>query len=305
MTDQNAHATEATPATVEQAATAAATPATPATEKPLPFYSSIPEDWRDQLVAGGGFEGEEVEKVKNQLARYKDMPSMVKALREAQKKISSGQAKAPLPDNPTPEDLASYREANGIPAEYTGYQIELADGADFVESDKMIIDSMLKVAHEGNLKPEQVNKMVNAMAAQRAVEFEARQTQDKLDAQKTADTLRKEWGPDFERNKNLVLNMLAQELPTADREALLNARLEGGQGVGLFNSPVIMNMLAKIARERAPAPTIVPSGAAGKSHEQIVESYKAKMADPGWDKSQDRKDYLAYLSSYERSSKRQ
>ena len=309
MSEETAPATPATPATHEVQPAASADPATPpaaapAAEKPQPFYSSIPDDWRDQLVAGGGFEGEEIDKVKNQLSRYKDMPSMVKALREAQKKISSGQAKAPLPENPTPEDLASYREANGIPAEYSGYEIDLPDDADFLESDKMAIDAMLKEAHGENLKPAQVNKLVTAMAKQRAVEFEARQTQDKLDAQRTAETLKKEWGPDFERNKNLVLNMLAQELPSAERDALMNSRLDGGMGAGLLNSPVIMNMLAKIARERAPAPTIVPSGAAGKSHDQIVADYQKKMTDQGWDKSQDKKDYYAYLESLERNKKR-
>lgn len=270
---------------------------------PSPFYSSLPEDWRDQL-ASAGFEGEEVEKVKNQLTRYKDMPSMVKALREAQKKISSGQAKAPLPENPTPEDLASYREANGIPAEYTGYQIELPDGVDILPADRGMFDSMLKVAHEGNLRPDQVNKMVNAMAAQRDAWYGEIQVKDKLEAQSTADTLKREWGPDFERNKNLVMNLLAQELPREDRDALLNARLSGGEGSGVFNSPVIMNMLAKIARERAPAPTVVPSGAAGKSHDQIEQMYKEKMREDGWDKSQDKKDYLAYLDSRERNAAR-
>lgn len=269
-----------------------------------PFYSSLPDDWREQVVEATGYEGEEKEKTLGMLAKFKDLPSAMKSLREAQKKISSGVAKNALPEKPTAEELSAYRAAKGIPETHEGYQISLDEGLAVYDSDKSALDVLLKEAHGMNLGSAEASKMVNAVLKQREAEFESRQQADRLDSQNTAAALKKMWGPDFDRNKNMVKNLLANELPKEILEPFLNARMAGGTGGGVFNSPEVMNFLAKVARELNPAPAIVPVGQRGKSHDQIMADFRAKMGDASWDKSQDRKDYIKYLESYENSRKR-
>ena len=108
-----------------------------------------PEDWRDK------FAGDD-EKLLGRLKRFAGPENVVKSWLNAEKKISSGQMRFDLPENPTDEDLASYREANGIPGDWTEYSTDLPEGVVFGDEDKAVIDAFLESAHGANMPQEYV-----------------------------------------------------------------------------------------------------------------------------------------------------
>ena len=88
-------------------------------ERPDPTPTAKwPDDWREQLAAGD-------EGLLKQLKRYASPANYAKAGFEAQQRLRAGQAKEPLPENPTPEQITAWRKDNGIPEAPDGYKIEV------------------------------------------------------------------------------------------------------------------------------------------------------------------------------------
>ena len=101
----------------EPAATPAPEPAAttePAAEPPKDNWAEL----RTKFAKGD-------EKLEKRLARYSSVESALEAMLAAQDKIAKGEHKTPLGDNPTPEELAAYREANGIPESADKYEVAL------------------------------------------------------------------------------------------------------------------------------------------------------------------------------------
>ena len=252
------------------------------------FYANLPDDWREQSVASLGIEDEaEQAKRVEQLKRLPDFNTLIKNYFEQEKTISEGlKPQYGLPEGATEEQVAEYREANGIPESPDKYELELGDGLVMSEEDTRIAGEVFKVAHEENLSASTMSKLNNAMLAARVKEEEAIRAQDGVDSQTAIRQLKETWGPDHQINLNITEGLL-QQLPESVRDDFMSARLANGKA--LFNSPEVAVFFADIARKVNPAATVVPNtnNPVGTINEEI-KKLESEMGTPEWFKDTDK-----------------
>jgi hypothetical protein len=247
-----------------------------------PFYKSIPETWRNELVDSLGLEGDDATKRLAQLGRVTDMQSFTKNYFEAQDKIREGVKPVGLGENPTDEQIAEYRETNGIPDSAEGYGDALEEGLVLGDTDSRIMDEVFKVAHDLNIPSDQMGQLTNAMLTARAAEEQQIVQQDGLDTQNTRTMLNEQWGADYQTNINMIQG-LTQQLPESIRDDFMNARMADGRA--MFNSPEVAQFFADVARKVNPAGTVVPNSAnPTEAIDSEITKLEARMGTDEWHK---------------------
>ena len=232
-------------------------PATPASE--------WPEDWRAKYAAGD-------DKKLKKLERYGSPQAALDALFNAQSRISSGELKAPLSPDATPEEKAAWRVDNGIPAEASGYDLTLSNGLVIGEADRPFVDEFLAVAHEGNFKQEDVSRALGSIFDKQesvVAEQAARDTETRM---KTFDQLRDEFGPGY-KNEVKIAYAVLDTAPEGVRDTFLAGRLADGRLIG--DSPEIIRWLNTLSRELNPIGTVVPGS--GTNAAQAAESERNNL----------------------------
>jgi hypothetical protein len=246
----------------------------------IPFYQNLPEDWRTQAVDALELEGEDKEKRLNQLNRVTDFKSLTKNYFEAQDKIRAGNVSTGLPENPSAEELAEYREANGIPEAPDKYELALEEGLVLGEDDNRILEGVFEVAHGLNIPAEAMSQLTTAMLKGREAEHQAIEQQDGIDKQTATRQLRESWGNDYATNINVVQGFV-NTLPESVREDFMSARLANGQA--LFNSPEVAVWMADAARKLNPAATVVPnSNNPAQAVDDEIKALEDRMGTPEW-----------------------
>lgn len=206
-------------------------------------------NWRD------AYAGED-DKFKSQLERFDTPEAMGKAFREAQGKISSGNLRAPLDENATPDDIAAYRQANGIPAEASGYLDNLPEGIVLGDDDKEIFAGFSEAMHEMNVEPAVMHKVIDWYNGFAEDQQDQMAELDNEHHQETEDALRTEWGTDYRANINLVGSLIETTFGEENANALLNAR--DGDGRAIMNIPGVLEGLASISRKLNPVHQLAP-----------------------------------------------
>lgn len=243
---------------VEPAAPAVTTTIADATPEPSPAATTegllfTASDWREKMASGD-------EKVLKQLERYATPDQVAKALIETKRKISAGEFKKPLAADASPEDVAAWRQENGIPESFDKYEVKLSNGMVIGEEEKPFVDEFLKVAHAVNATPETVNKMLGWYYETTDARAEEQIQSDLAYKREAEETLRSEWGADYKTNLNL-LNSVFDTAPEGLKQNLMSARLADGTVLG--NNPEALKFLAGLAREINPIATVVPGAGAG------------------------------------------
>lgn len=222
------------------------------------------EDWRD-LMAGGD------EKERKRLDRFRSPVDVYKSNRELEKKLSSGEVKAKLAGDATPEQIAAWRKDNGIPEKPDGYLEKLPSGLVIGDDDKPMLEGYLAEVHGANASPEVVAKTLDWYYRQQEVAAAAQSDADKAFKQSAEDALRAEWGAEYRGNVNSIMSFLDAAPPTDDgsplKGLLMGARLSDGTLLG--NNPTALKWLASLAQEANPAGFIAPG--AGTSQLSVVE----------------------------------
>lgn len=217
-----------------------------------------PADFREKIV-NTLTSGKGDEKLLKRLERMKSPADLAKSWLELEKKLSSGELKAVKPKEMTEDEHKAWRAENGIPETPDGYleKIKLADGLQIGEEDKPIVDKIFAAAHESDLSPEAMNKLLNAYYASQDELLAQRSEQDKQHAAAAADALRADWGSEYRSNINSLMGFL-DTAPEGSKDLLLNARL--GDGMALMNNQGIVQWLTGLAREANPMPTLTKAG---------------------------------------------
>lgn len=215
-----------------------------------------PTDWRTAAVKSIADEKER-EKTLKRLERYSSPDDVFKALREQDKKLSSGKFIEPLPDKPTEEQLKDWRSKNGIPVDVKDYKIELGDGYVIGDEDKGVLEAVLPQFQEANLTNAQANKVLESYYKQRQADAAALAEFDATTAKENEDKLRQEWGGEYRLNSNVNDNLLAT-WPEELRENVLNGRM--ADGTKIANSAEFRKLLNNMAREITPVSTVLNSG---------------------------------------------
>lgn len=256
---------------VEPAAPAVTTTIADATPEPSASPAATTEgllftasDWREKMASGD-------EKVLKQLERYATPDQVAKALIETKRKISAGEFKKPLAADASPEDVAAWRQENGIPESFDKYEVKLSNGMVIGEEEKPFVDEFLKVAHEVNATPETVNKMLGWYYETTDARAEEQIQSDLAFKREAEETLRTEWGADYKTNLNL-LNSVFDTAPEGLKQNLMSARLADGTVLG--NNPEALKFLAGLAREINPIATVVPGAGAGAASAIVDELAK-------------------------------
>lgn len=227
----------------------------PAGSSASPAGGGSDDNWRDTLSGGDP-------ELRKRLDRYQSGADVAKALVEAQGKIRAGlePMKAPGKDA-TPEEVAEYRKAQGIPEQPEGY-LESLKGIVIGEEDRPMVDAFLKSAHGINASPVFIEAALNWYNETAEAQASAILESDKQAEQARDDALQEAWG--VERRSNL--NALENWLSTLGKDAngnpmgdlLKNARL--GDGTLLWNSPEMLSILLGQLKEINPAIGVMPAG---------------------------------------------
>lgn len=237
----------------------AASTATTAEAKPEPL------DWASIRTKVAGAD----EKMLKQLSRYGTLDEAIKAGISAQTKLAQSRSTAkPGPDS-SPEELAAYRAANGIPESPDKYEVALPNGIIVGDDDKPFMDAFLQTAHEENLTPSQVNKLAAKQLELKEKEVQARALRDLETKEAAAEELRSPdvWGSEVKLNVNLITGWL-DSAPQGVKDQLLGARLADGTPLG--NHVPTLKWMASQAREINPMATVVPGS--GSNAQQALES---------------------------------
>lgn len=175
----------------------------------------------------------------------------------AQDRISKGELKPVLGKDATPEQLAEWRAANGIPDSPTKYDVmDLGGGIKVPDGDKVLIDKLLEAAHGSHQTPDQVKASLRAFYSIRDMVDQHVVEKDKSAEAAGQDALRQEWGNEYRTHSNLIANLLASTGGLS--ENLLNGRLADGTLVK--NSPDVQKFLLRLALIENPLGTVVPAG---------------------------------------------
>lgn len=249
------------------------TPSEPAA--PTPPAGNWPTNWRELITTDAA----EQERLK----RFTDFPQVWKSFRNMETKLSSGGYKQALPADATPEQVQSWRKANGIPETPEGYFEHIPDDVVLGEDDKATLGMFAQALHEKNASPEVFNTvMQTAMKLIEANQEEAVNAQVAL-KEKSRHELYSTWGPaDYKTNINAIANWL-QGMPQT-----LKARFEGAQladGNMLLNDAEFLMWVAQDIRQNNPGLTIMPGGggdAIANLETQLEENRKMMRNPSEW-----------------------
>lgn len=258
----------------------AAPAAAPAAPNPDDKAGIWPTAWRET------YSKEDAKKLEK-LQRYASPEAAFDALFAAQQKISSGELKPVLRKDATPEQLADWRKAHGVPETPGKYELK---GIAIDEAEKPMFEAIFKAAHETNQNHDQVTAIAKTWGEVKRQAFEAQAVSDQAVAKTSEDALRAEWGPEYRRNVNLINGLLDGTGSAAMKEKLLTGRLADGTPIG--SSPEALKMLLGLALKDNPTGVVVPGGHAnvGQAVEDEIASIEKLM----------RTDKKAYYAKEER-----
>ncbi|NBW07962.1 MAG: hypothetical protein EBR82_08040 [Caulobacteraceae bacterium] len=213
-----------------------------------------PPDWRKQIA------GDNADDLKA-LERFPDEGALYKAFRDTQTALrESGRIKIPG-ENATPEEVAAYRKAMGVPDGPDGYKVSVKppEGYEPTDADKTFLDTATKKLHEAGAPPQFVDLMHELYfggVANSLSELEARYDDSALKADKALTDL---WGSRKTENVAYANAAVAQYFGPGENganPALVDLKIEAPDGfVGnLGDWPPFVAMMAQVGRQHAEDP---------------------------------------------------
>lgn len=233
------------------------------------------DDWRTRMAAGST----DMEKEIKQLERYESPEQVWRKARELERKLSSGELRSQLPKDARPEEIARWRQENGIPAKPEEYKINLPAGKQAPKEDDPFLKGFLKSAHEANYTQAQVDSAIASFYSEVDRQMDAISEAEKKAEAATEDKLRQEWGADYRTNKAMAEALLARA-PAGFRDRFMNGYL--ADHTPIRASPEAWKWLVQMEREINPAATVLPGagGDVGKSIATELTDLRKLMSDP-------------------------
>lgn len=259
-----------------------------------------PADWRGKLAG-------EDEKLAKRLERFKSPVDVWKSFLSAEQKISAGQMKPTLPENPSEEDLAAYRKELGVPEKPEGYLENLPNGLVIGDGDKELANSFIEQAHAANMPPEFVGAALNWYYQREEDEIARLAEADRAFMAASEDELRAEWGNDFRPIQNSVTNFMKatpvvgyneKGKPITLGDVLLVSRTPDGRRIG--NDPEFTRWFADLADKANPAGFVAPgAGDQAKSIDDEIAQIEEVMRTKRGQYDQDEKMQARFLKLIE------
>jgi hypothetical protein len=237
-------------------------PATPDASTPdaIAKPDAANDDWRTTFATAE--DGTTDDKLLKFLGRYHSPNAAIAAWKKNNDDIATGKYVKPLGDDPTDDELASYRKDFGIPDDPAGYLEKLPDGLVVGEDDKPFVEKFLSEMHGTNAPPAAVNAALKSYYSIVAEQEAARADADAQAREVNDEALRSEWGPDYKRNLTAAKSYLGT-LPESVRSMFEAGRLPDGTAVG--NNSDVVFWLTSLALAENPLATVVPGAGANQA----------------------------------------
>jgi hypothetical protein len=262
-------------ALLDPAAPAADTPPAgdpPAGDPPVDDRPPAPpagDDWRTAFATDGDKLDPDVLKF---LGRYHSPAAAIKAWKQNNDAIATGQYIKPLGDGASEEEVAAFRKQFGVPDKPEGYLEKLADGLTIGDDDKPFVEKFLSNMHSKNAPPEAVNAALDTyygLVAEQEAEKADMIGNAKVNAE---EELRQEWGPEYRRNLTAAHNYLST-LPETAQNIFKHGLMPDGTPIGYHADA--LRWLTGLALEANPLATVVPG--AGSNQAQAISSEMADL----------------------------
>lgn len=168
----------------------------------------------------------------------KNLPELVKSYAHLRGKLGQNTV-VPPSENSTPEELAAFREAMGVPSEAAAYGLtdapdNLPDGIGW---DSELGGKVAEWAHANNVPPAAVQALVGLQMEHQQGAFEGLQAQMASEAKANDDALREAWGAQYKGNQETVDTLVTRMGADMDSEA--------------FAHPEVRKVLAKLGTRLA------------------------------------------------------
>ena len=185
------------------------------------------------------------------LGRYKDVDSLAKGYLELEKKLGERSGVKPLTPESTPEDIAAYRAAMGVPESWEKYEVETPDYPEAVAPTAESVAAFRQTAHALHLTPAQLDGIFQWHAQAQAQLYTAQQEAQQAQNAEGMEVLRGKYGANA-----VPMVKMAQEYVKRRFGPDAFSELDGmtikdpdtGQQMTLGSSPTFLQILVENAR---------------------------------------------------------
>ena len=193
-------------------------------------------------------------------------PSLAKSYVETKKMVGVKQTLRIPDEHATPDEVAAYRKAIGVPDTPEGYGIKRPEAA-LAAWDETAEKNFLGEMHKLGTPPHVVQAVLNWYGQYLTEE----QRGWHREAEATQQILRTEWGPDYAANVGVAKRAIQQY----GGDALVDLFAQNGMG----RHPLVVKTFAAIGKELMEAGAIAPTGTAHLTAEEAQERLKTLQAD--------------------------
>ena len=139
---------------------------------------------------------------KDTLSKYKSVPDMAKALANANALIGK---KLGVPnEKSSPEEVAAFRRSLGVPDSIEEYKFAPDALPEGMTWDDNNVKNYAEIAHKHNIPPSAMKALVTEHAKMEHFKMQGMQAQIEKQHVEAVNTLKKEWGGEFEKNIGLA-----------------------------------------------------------------------------------------------------
>ena len=139
---------------------------------------------------------------KDTLSKYKSVPDMAKALANANALIGK---KLGVPnEKSSPEEVAAFRRSLGVPDSIEEYKFAPDALPEGMTWDDNNVKNYAEIAHKHNIPPSAMKALVTEHAKMEHFKLQGMQAQIEKQHVEAVNTLKKEWGGEFDKNIGLA-----------------------------------------------------------------------------------------------------
>ena len=139
---------------------------------------------------------------KDTLSKYKSVPDMAKALANANALIGK---KLGVPnEKSSPEEVAAFRRSLGVPDSIEEYKFAPDALPEGMTWDDNNVKNYAEIAHKHNIPPSAMKALVTEHAKMEHFKMQGMQAQIEKQHVEAVNTLKKEWGVEFDKNIGLA-----------------------------------------------------------------------------------------------------
>jgi hypothetical protein len=175
------------------------------------------------------------------LEPIKTIEALAKGYENLSKTLGKEKFTIPDPKFATQDDYKAIFRKLGAPEKVEDFKFKLPDGVDEKSLDADFMANIKTAAVEAGVLPHQFEKIFESYHKVAASKVQAHQEQTKQMMQEQVNTLKQEWGGEFENQVKRANVAMMQLLPNeADRKAIIDS--------GLGSHPSIVKVLANAAK---------------------------------------------------------